>query len=137
MAEFLERAQPWAITLIDHNWPVMIYALVAGGAASWADRRPARKSVLFLYGACLLVIAYEYEKHGRETILGTTEYLFSVEVNARARVVSRWLLLDLVPLLMQVSGFGLLVGSLALHRRELRRPPRRVELGWQDGQWNL
>lgn len=122
MAEFLERAQPWASTLIDHNWPVMIYALVALGAAVWAVLHPSRKTVLFLYGACLLVIAYEYQKHGRDPIIHTTEYLFSLEVNAQARAISKWVLLDLAPVIMQVSGFGLLAGSLALHRRELRKP---------------
>lgn len=129
VAEFLERAHPWAVTLVSHNWPVMVYTLVALGAAVWALLHPARKSVLFLYGACLLVLAYEYEKHGRETIILTTEYLFSLEVNATARVVSRWLLLDLVPLVLQVTGFGVLGGSLVLHRRELQKrvQPARVD----------
>ena len=124
MAEFLERAQPWFATLVAHNWPVLIYLTVAAGAAVWAVLFPARQSVLFLYGACLLVIAYEYEKHGRTPILDTTGYLFSLETNAAARTMSRWLLLEVTPLLMQVSGFGLLAGSFALHRRALRKTSR-------------
>jgi hypothetical protein len=130
VTEILDRAQPWAVTLILHNWPVMVYGLVTAGAAVWALLHPARPSVLFLYGAALLVLGYEYEKHGRETILDTTGYLFSLEVNPAARVVSRWLLLEFAPLLMQVSGFALLGGSLVLRRRELRKPAPPTR-GWE------
>ena len=127
MAEFLERAQPWLVTLVAHNWPVFIYLAVTAAAAVWALLHPARQSVLFLYGACLLVLAYEYDKHGRATILDTTSYLFSVETNLNARNASHWLLLDVLPVLMQVSGFGLLAGAFALHRRALRRPATPIQ----------
>lgn len=127
MAEFLERAQPWIVTLVAHNWPVFIYLAVTAAAAVWAVLHPARQSVLFLYGACLLVLAYEYDKHGRATILDTTGYLFSIETNLGALNLSRWLLLDLAPVLMQVSGFGLLAGSFALHRRALRKQTAPVQ----------
>jgi hypothetical protein len=124
MSEFLERAHPWAATLVQHNWPVMLYSLVALGAAIRAYLSPNRLTILFLYGAILLVLTYEYEKHGLATILGTTSYLFSLEVNPGARAVSQLLLITAVPLVSRLIAFALIVGSIVLRERESRHRPR-------------
>ena len=124
MSEFLERAHPWAVTLVLHNWPVMLYSLVAVLAATRAYIRPHRYTLLFLYGTVLLIIAYEYEKHGRATILDTTSYLFSLEVNPDARSVVQLLLLDVVPVLLRVLGFALIGGSIILRELQARRRSR-------------
>ena len=113
MAEFLDRAQPWATTLILHNWPVLLYTVLAAIAATWALIRPARSTLLILYGAIILIVGFEYEKHGTATIINTTSYLFSVEVNPIPRVLSRRLLLEVVPISMQVIGYGLLLCPFA------------------------
>jgi len=113
MQEILDRAQPWATTLILHNWPVLVYATIAVCAAIWSLVRPTRARVLVLYGAILLVLAFEYQKHGTATIVGTTTYLFSLEVNPGLRTTSQWFLLLIVPAIAQFVGFALLIWPCA------------------------
>jgi hypothetical protein len=125
MSEFLERAQPWVITLVLHNWPVMLYSLVAVFAAIRAYVSPNRHTILFLYGAIILVLVYEYEKHGRATVLDTTSYLFSQEVNPVARDLSQQLLLTVAPVTIRLIGFAMIVGSVVLREHANRRRSRR------------
>ena len=61
MQEILDRAQPWATTLILHNWPVLAYATIAVFAAIWTLVRPSRGRLLVLYGAIMLALAFEYQ----------------------------------------------------------------------------
>ncbi|MCC6177952.1 MAG: hypothetical protein IT305_21845 [Chloroflexi bacterium] len=121
MAEFLERAQPWLATLVSHNWPVLVYALAAVWAAWRAFSHPSRHAVLFLYGALLLVFAYEYQKHALPTIAGTTSYLFSLEANSRLRSASQWLLMTALPILVRLLGIGMLGLAILIQRRETHR----------------
>ena len=124
MEEFLDRAVPWAITLVLHNWPVMLYTLIAAVTAVRAYIDPSRPILLFLYGTILLIIAYEYEKHGRGAIIGTTDYLFSLEVNHHLRAGSQWLLLDVLPVGMRILGFGQIIGSIVLREIQMRQRSR-------------
>jgi len=126
MNELLERAGPWAVLLVQHNWPVIMYVVVAVVVAWRAYLAPRRHTLLFLYGTVLLIVAYEYQKHALPTVVHTTDYLFSEEVNPGARSLSQSLLVDLGPSLLRVVGCVLILGAAALRERAYRRSAHRA-----------
>jgi hypothetical protein len=109
MTEFLYRARPWAITLVEHNWPILLYGLVIAVAAVWAYARPGRRVLLVLYGALGLAFAFEYQKHIAPVLVGTAHYLFSVEVNPGPRALSQFILGDLLPIVFHGLAIAFLV----------------------------
>jgi hypothetical protein len=97
--------------LIQHNWLVLAFTALALWAALRLYLRPARATAVLLYGALLLVVAYEYQKHGVPMAVGTVTYLFSVERNPLARQVSQWLVVEALPVLLYGLGLALLVAG--------------------------
>lgn len=124
MAEVLERAQPWAFTLVAHNWPVLMYSIAAIVSAVLAYRAPSRPRILFLYGTILLILGFEYEKHAVATIVETTSYLFSVEKNPWMRSWSQWLLVSAAPDVLHALGVAAMATSVLLRESVLRRRRR-------------
>jgi hypothetical protein len=111
MAEVMARAGPWAITLLLHNWPVLLYAGLAGCSAVGAYLRPSRPALRLLYGSLLLGAAFEYEKHGLRVVRGTTHYLLETEPALLA--TSRLLLIDLAPAAIYLAGLALVLSTAA------------------------
>jgi hypothetical protein len=68
--------------------------------------------LLLVYGFLVLVVAFEYRKHGVAIVRDTTNYLFSLELNAGARYASQILLADVMPVAFYLSGLLLLAMSL-------------------------
>jgi hypothetical protein len=120
----LYRARPWAITLVLHNWPVMLYAVGIACAAVNAYLAPNRRRLLLLFGLLTLAFAFEYEKHAVPALRGTTNYLFSLEFNPAPRRASQVILLDLAPIAAHAFGLFLLVGSLVPPPGRWRRTRR-------------
>jgi hypothetical protein len=112
MEDLLYRAKPWAITLVWHNWPIMLYAALIVWAALRAYRRPSRPALLFLYGFIVLALAFEYQKHGLPEARITIDYLFSLQFNPGPRHVSHLILVDLTPVAIHLIGFAFLILSI-------------------------
>lgn len=114
MADFDQRITPWAITLVMHNWPIMIYSIAVPWAAVRAFLRPSRPALLLLYGLLTLALAFEYQKHGLVTVLITTEYVFALL--PAWRDLSQQLLLGALPVAAHLLGGMMVVLSLLLPR---------------------
>jgi len=112
MDEIVYRAQPWAINLFLHNWPVMLYSVLVLWAGARAYLRPSRPAVLLLYGALVLVLAFEYAKHGLVVVRDTTAYLF---VDPPLRQMSQFFLIDVLPLAIYALGIALVFISVVWH----------------------
>ncbi|HEX2923860.1 MAG TPA: hypothetical protein VHS28_07530 [Chloroflexota bacterium] len=122
MGDFLYRAEPWIITLVLHNWPVMIYLVLIVWSALNALLRPSRPALLLLYGLLILAVTWEYQKHGIRPIGGTIDYLL-LEVNPDLHSVLQQAILYVLPVVANLIGLGLLVTSLLLsirHRLKTR-----------------
>jgi hypothetical protein len=119
MDDFLYRARPWAITLVLHNWPLILYAAAIPFAALLAYLQPTRRRLLILYGLLVLAVAFEYQKHGMTVAQSTTDYLFSEYANPTARHISQLVLVQTLPVLLHLLGLALLLVS-ALCRRNRR-----------------
>ncbi len=114
MDEFLDRAGPWAITLAQHNWPLVIYLPVILWVALRAYLRPSQRVLLLLYGFMILALAFEYHKNGTPVAADTISYLFSVERNPAMRRISQFVLLDAAPIAAHALGLALVLLSVAL-----------------------
>jgi uncharacterized membrane protein HdeD (DUF308 family) len=117
MNEFLYRARPWATLLIEHNWPVMLCAVLILITAIWALIRPTRRTLLALYGLLLLAFAFEYQKHLAPLLVNTARYLFSVEVNPGPRAASQIIIAQVLPIVFTGLGVALLMIALRPRRR--------------------
>ncbi len=104
MGDFLYRAEPWAVTLARHNWPIFLLAALALFTAIQAYRAPSRSALLRLYGCVLLAFAFEYQKHVAHMFLEATDYLFSAEANPGLRGLSRLVLAEVVPVALYLCG---------------------------------
>jgi hypothetical protein len=107
--DIVYRARPWLVTLVLHNWPVLLYAAAIPWVAIYALWRPGRRPLLLLYGLATLALAFEYEKHGLSVMRETTSYLFPLSSASAVRRVSQMLLLDVMPLAMRVAGAALVL----------------------------
>ena len=109
MEDFLYRVRPWAITLVLHNWPIIIVSAAVPLAALLAYLRPTRRRLLVLYGLIVLAFAFEYQKHGVGVVESTTDYLFSEYANPAARHVSQLVLARALPWMLDGLGLALLL----------------------------
>jgi hypothetical protein len=109
MTEFLYRARPWATTLIEHNWPLLLYGLAIAVVAVWAYVTPGRRVLLILYGLLGLAFAFEYQKHIAPALIDSARYLFSVEVNPRPRAISQFIVGDVLPVALHGIAVAFLV----------------------------
>jgi hypothetical protein len=121
MTEFIFRARPWAIMLLQHNWLVLVYGLLVVLVAILAYIRPGRRLLLTLYGLLGLIFAFEYHKHIAPALSETARYLFSVEVNPSARLVSQSIISEALPVAFHLLALALLVGAAAPWRWRLGR----------------
>lgn len=112
MEDFLFRAKPWAITLVLHNWPVMVTTPLIIWVAVRTYLWPSRRLLEVLYGLLLLTIAFEYQKHGLRVARRTTSYLFSPEANPDMRWFSQLVFLDVLPLVLPLAGIVLILLTL-------------------------
>ncbi len=119
MDDFLYRAKPWALTLVLHNWPIILYSAAALLAALLAYSRPTRSRLLLLYGLAVLALAFEYQKHGVPVLHGTIDYLFSEEANPAARRIFHLALTQALPWLLHVLGLTLLLAAALGGRRSV------------------
>jgi hypothetical protein len=102
--DFLYRAEPWARTLVQHNWPIFLLSvlvILTGIQAYW---RPSRPALLRLYGCLVLALAFEYQKHLVPVMVETTDYLFSEDTNPAVRSLSQLVLVDALPLAIYAWG---------------------------------
>lgn len=120
LEEFFYRAQPWAATLVLHNWPIMLYGGLSLWVAIHAFLRPTRWALLALYGLLVLSVAFEYQKHGTRILRGTTSYLLDIEGNARMLWISQLILLDVLPVTFHLLGLALLIAAIGLYATRLR-----------------
>ena len=111
MDDFLYRAKPWAITLVLHNWPIILYSAAIPIAALLAYLRPTRRRLLLLFGLLVLALAFEYQKHGVGVVESTIGYLFSEYANPAARRISRLVLVQALPWLLHALGLALLLAA--------------------------
>jgi hypothetical protein len=121
MDDFEQRIRPWAITLVLHNWPIMVYSLLIPWAAVRAYLRPARSRILLLYGLLILAVTFEYQKHGLTPVHNTITYLFAL--NPAAREASYLVLLEWLPPAGHILGGALLVLSVVLSPRAVKASP--------------
>lgn len=127
MDDFVYRFRPWAITLVLHNWPIMLCSAFVLWAAIRAYQWPSRHAVLRLYGGIMLGAAFEYQKHGVPALVSTLSYLVSLETNPEARALSYLILVDILPIELYLLGVVLLAFSLVPGQpRRLRRLPVRM-----------
>ena len=122
--EAFERTQTWVLMLMVQYWPILLYGLVAAVTAIRAYLAPSRPIILFLYGALVLIVAYEYERGSRDSIISMTEYVFAFDLDGGVRRGSQWLLLDVAPICLRILGFGLLAISIVLREVDGRRRSR-------------
>lgn len=120
LEEFLYRAQPWAATLVLHNWPIMLYGGLSLWVAACAFLRPTRWALLALYGLLVLSVAFEYQKHGTRILSGTIDYLLDFEGNAGMLWISQFIFLSALPATFQLLGLALLIGAIGLYAARLR-----------------
>lgn len=120
MDDFNYRITPWAITLVLHNWPIMLCSALVLWAAIRAYRRPAQPTLLLLYGFAALGLAFEYQKHGLDAVKDTVDYVFARGPNFRD--AARLILLQYLPTIGYLLGIALLARSLAMSWRS--RPAR-------------
>jgi len=114
MEDFLYRAGPWATTLAQHNWPLLVYLPLILWVASRAYVRPERRVLLLLYGLVTLALTFEYQKHGPRSGVETVRYLFDTDKNHFAQRVSEFVLVDAAPIAGHALGLSLVVLSVAL-----------------------
>ena len=119
MDDFIYRVRPWVITLVLHNWPIMVYCLLIPPLALRAYLRPSRSALLALYGTSLLALGFEYQKHAPAVVRGTTSYLF--EIHPEVRALSLLVLLDLLPAAVQLLGAAMIAVAVVRTIR-FRRP---------------
>ncbi len=124
--DLMHRAWPWALTLVLHNWPIMLYSVLIGGMAVWTYQWPTRRAVLVLYGLLLLAFAFEYQKHFAAVLVRTTDYLFSVQYNPELRAVSRFLLMTFAPIGLHAAGVACFICAARLPRPAGSSAPARV-----------
>lgn len=118
MDAFLHRAPSWLLTLLTHNWPLLLYMPLICWAAARAYLQPSRPHVLLLYGAMVLILAFEYSKHGTPVVQATSNYLFGELEGARS--LSQFLLVDILAPCSHLVGIVLILLA-ALSRRALGR----------------
>lgn len=120
MGDFLYRAEPWAVTLALHNWPIFLLSVLVLRTAIQAYRTPSRPALLRLYGCLVLAFAFEYQKHVMHMFLEATDYLFSVEANPELRSLSQLVLADFLPVALYLCGSA--ATCLGLSRSRIRMP---------------
>lgn len=70
----------YSITLVSHNWPIMLALGLSLVFAVRAYRRPDRARVCWLLSAVLLGLAYEYQKHVAGVLHEAIDFLFGREL---------------------------------------------------------
>lgn len=70
----------YLIVLVGHNWPLLLSAALClwGGARLY--RRPSRARVCWFFGALLLGLAYEYDKHVGPTLHASLDTVVGAEL---------------------------------------------------------
>jgi hypothetical protein len=103
MGAFVDRAPAWVVTLLMHNWPLLLYVPFTCWWAIRAYLHPSRPRLLLVYAGLLLVAAFEYAKHGTRVVQETTDYLLGELPSAR--LVSQFLFIQLLPISGHLFGF--------------------------------
>jgi hypothetical protein len=70
----------WLIVVTAHNWPALLSGTLAIVAARRAWQQPNRSRLAALYGAALLLTAYEYHKHVAPQLQDAANYLLMFEL---------------------------------------------------------
>lgn len=66
----------YAITLLSHNWPIILALVLALVLSVQLYRRPTRPRACWLFTALLFGLAYEYEKHVAVELHRAVDFLF-------------------------------------------------------------
>lgn len=124
MDDFDIRIVPWAITLFEHNWPIMADSSILLWAAVRAYQRPTRQAVLLVYGVFALAFGFEYQKHALGSIADTIEYVFAH--SSSLRDTARLVLMDGIPLTAYIFGAAVVVvcAVLSVVRKRVATPRR-------------
>jgi len=72
----------YTITLINHNWPIVLALLLALIFGVRLYLQPSRVRVCWLFGALLFVLGYEYDKHVADELHRAIDFLFGREISA-------------------------------------------------------
>lgn len=70
----------YTITLVSHNWPVMLALGLGAFLAYCAYRWPSRLTVCWLLTALLIGLTYEYQKHVAGELHQAIDMLFGREI---------------------------------------------------------
>jgi len=116
LGDFLYRADPWAILLVQHNWLIFLLSALVLWTGYQVYRRPSRPALLRLYGCLLLAFAFEYQKHVAHMFLQATDYLFGADSTAGARSLSQVILIDILPVALYAWGSIVLILGLRQSR---------------------
>jgi uncharacterized membrane protein YqhA len=123
--DFLWRFIPWLVTLVQHNWPVILGVPLIIWAAIYAYLSPSRPRLLALYGFAVLTLTYEYQKHLAEVLVRTINYLCSTANNLWLAVIGGFLVVTFIPVCLYLIGIGM-VGStflIKIHKTHLHNRP--------------
>jgi hypothetical protein len=112
----------YVITLVDHNWPIMVALSLFLWQAARLYRLPTRANVSLLYVWLLLGGAYEYHKHLASDLHRVVNYLLRDELgflNSIGHALVGWMMASLL-----IGG----AVAFVLHAMWLSRATLKIEL---------
>jgi len=103
----------YMLTLVSHNWPIMLAAALSVWFGYQAYVRPTRLNVSWLLTALLLGLLYEYAKHIAAELHTAIDFLFGLEIAHWNRPL-HVLVGPAMHTVLTLGWLGLLVQSLRL-----------------------
>ncbi|MBI4039218.1 hypothetical protein HY388_00110 [Candidatus Daviesbacteria bacterium] len=98
-----------------HNYLVIAYVSGALLSAILSLTKPTRYHLFLFFGFCLLVFAFEYNKHIAEPFYNQTlQSLITVKEHFRVRKLLDLLIYELIPVASFVFGWGFIFIALVL-----------------------
>lgn len=105
----------YLIVTISHNWPVLLALLAALICAILAWQQPSRRRLAALYGAVLVAVAYEYQKHILPRFVEATTFLTAD--SATLYRTTRFIVEPLALAVQAALALGFLLYALVPRRR--------------------
>lgn len=112
----------YTLTLVSHNWPIMLALILGGWFGVRAYRRPSRARVSWLLTAILFGLAYECRKHITGELHAAVDFLFIGELAGLNRLM-HWLVGPALSTALAAGSLAVLAQSLRLTLAERQEPP--------------
>jgi uncharacterized membrane protein YedE/YeeE len=111
----------YTLTLVSHNWPIMLALILGGWFGFRAYRQPSRARVSWLLTAILFGLAYEYRKHIAGELHAAVDFLFIGELAGLNRLM-HWLVGPALSTALTAGSLAVLAQSVRLTLAERQEP---------------